>query len=98
MLRLREGGSVTTRWVVAVRPIDRPTRPYKYVAGDRLTLDRAEATHLTTLDRALVLASQVRILAGGAYLVEVVEIALREPGEGQNLLSTPKPAPTDWSL
>jgi hypothetical protein len=64
---------VTTKWAVAVRPVDKPTQPYKYVAGDRLTLDRAEATHLDTIAKAMILASQVRILAGDAYLVEVVE-------------------------
>jgi hypothetical protein len=67
------GLAVVTRWVVAVRPTAHPTRRYKYVAADTLTTEVAEATRLDTLDAAMILASQVRLLAGDAYRVEVLE-------------------------
>jgi hypothetical protein len=60
------------QYVVAVRPIGRPDRPYKYVAGGELTFDLPSAAKYETLDRAMILAAQVRILAGPAYCVVVL--------------------------
>jgi hypothetical protein len=64
------------RFVVAVRPRARPTKPYKYVAGDRLTLHLAAAAKYVSKASAERLAAQMRSLAGDAHVVVVLPTTL----------------------
>jgi hypothetical protein len=67
------------RFVVAVRPRARPTKPYKYVAGDRLTFHLAAAAKYDNKASAEMVAAQMRILAGDAYVVVVLPTMVPTP-------------------